>query len=481
MNFLEHLAAETNKTTTENGAVAYRSTGHACLDWFALGAAKRSKLSDAITLFRRAMQEDPQTAVRILFYIRDIRGGQGERSIFLRCMSFLHAEYPTIYRQVIEHVPKYGRWKDLFDMGGICPEYKIEVLVKNQLAEDRKSKSPSLMAKWMPTDNCSNKRRKAMAKTWAHLLHKSPRDYRLMVSNLRRKIQLVEQNISSNEWGDIDYSKIPGGAFKKYSKAFARHDHERFDTFINRAKEAPVKEGKKVINTSTLYTYEVFDKVAQGELDVADALWANLPDYEVQDALVMADVSGSMCGRPMSISVSLALYFAERAKGQFHNKFMTFTAEPQLVEVQGNTLQAKLSNIESSRWESNTDFNKAMDAIFEAAKQSEPEEVPKVLYVISDMEFDAAQSSWRGWGGHSVTPYQANKAKWDAAGIPMPTIVFWNVNSHQNQVPTVNDQNVVLLSGASTSTFKLAMSGKSPMEVMRDVVDSERYAPIVLV
>lgn len=481
MNFFDHLTAETNTTTTENGAKAYSTTRHFCLDFFALGAAKRNSPREALGLFQKAFHEDKQTAIRILFYIRDIRGGQGERSIFRTCLKWLAEQHTDIFLQIFTYVPEYGRWDDILDF----PQYReVAATVAKQLTSDLQSEVLSLLAKWMPSENASSKRTRALAKKWQAALQMKPRAYRQTLSICRKKIKLLEQQMSANQWESIEYSKVSGQAFHKHIKAFTRHDYDRFTKFLDTAKKVDTAKGDKpLIKTYTLYTYQAFDLVKGGGFDAADALWANLPDYGVQNALVMADVSGSMVGRPMSISVSLALYYAERAKGEFHNKFMTFSSDPQLVEVKGDTLREKMRSIETAKWEMNTDLNKAMDAILQAALLSKPEEVPKVLYVISDMEFDASQRSHTDWYYGTVsspTPYHYAKEKWEAAGIPMPTIVFWNVNSYQNQVPTMNEEGVVLVSGASTSTFKLAVEGKSPLEVMNEVVNSDRYKQIII-
>lgn len=481
MNFLDRLTAETSATRTENGAVAYSTTGSACLDFFALGGAKRQDPYAAVELFKKAFYEDRQTAVRILFYIRDVRGGQGERKIFRKCMDFLERNQASVFGQVVQFIPEYGRWDSLI----AYPENPaVSCLVEDQLAADAISKHPSLLAKWMPSERHVSKKTANLAKRWQKALEYSPYKYRKTLTALRKKLNLLENQMREGKWGEIEYDKIPGQAFRKHTKAFARHDKERFNEFINRAKEVDTSKGEKqLIKANTVYTYEVFDMVKQGRLDEADAMWANLPHYEVGDALVMADVSGSMERRPMSISVSLALYFAEHNKGFFHNKFMTFSAKPELMTVRGETLQEKMRNIEGAHWDMNTDLNLAMDTILRAAQGCPIEEIPKVLYVISDMEFDYAQGSCKSsyWcQAYCTTPYHAAKEKWDAAGIPMPTVVFWNVNSHSNQVPTVNEEGVVLLSGNSQSAFRFAVDGKNPKEFMESVINSERYAPIVI-
>ena len=64
----------------------------------------------------------------------------------------------------------------------------------------------------------------------------------------------------------------------------------------------------------------------------------------------MADVSGSMCGRPLATSIGLAIYFAERNIGAYHNLFMTFSSDPDIVILKGETLYQKIHNVNKAHW-----------------------------------------------------------------------------------------------------------------------------------
>lgn len=222
----------------------------------------------------------------------------------------------------------------------------------------------------------------------------------------------------------------------------------------------------------------MFDLIREGETATANAMWANLPDYtQGKNALVIADVSGSMSGRPMSISVSLALYFAEHNKGLFHNYFMTFSERPELHQVLGKTLEQKLQNIENAQWDMNTNLEAAFKAILQAALQNKAtaDEMPKILYIISDMEFDACIE------GGGMTNFERAKEMFALAGYELPHVVFWNVDSRNNQTPALaNDKGVTLLSGSSQSAFRYAIEGKTPLESMNDILNSERYLKIVV-
>lgn len=305
----------------------------------------------------------------------------------------------------------------------------------------------------------------------AHALGLKPSQYRKLISRLRKKIHLLEQDMSANKWGEIQYDKLPSQAFRKHTTAFKKHDEERFTAFTTK-----VNKGEAKINTSTVTTAEVIQNVRKGDNDTSNAIWKSLDNFVPEDlnAIVIADVSGSMYGRPMDISTSLALYFAERNKGVFANKFMTFSNRPRLVDVVGTTLTQKLKNIETADWDMNTNIEAAFDALLTAAKNSNDlENIPKVIYIISDMEFDACVT------GADETAFENARRRWSEAGVELPTVVFWNVDARSDNVPATRfDRNVTLISGSNQNAFRFAMEGKTPEDLMNEVINSDRYKQI---
>ena len=479
MSYLESLRKAAAVTLTENGGKAYDSTLDPCLDFFGLGASKREDPEGAVRLFLRAYNTDALVAIRTLFYIRDIRGGQGERDTFRYCLTALLANYPDTFEKVINYIPEYGRWDDLLVIPGAVGNAAAVALVKKQLDADLTAPNGapiSLLGKWMPSENASSRGTKALAKLWATALgYKSIRNYRKDVVKLRKRITLLETYMSRNAWGSIQYGKLPSQAMRKHVNAFFRHDEDRYAKFLRE-----VTEGKNKINTATLSTDDVFQSVENNaRSEATNVIWNSLENVvpEGTNGLVMADVSGSMCGRPMRICTSLALYFAERNKGAFANTFLTFSARPQLVEICGDTLEAKLRNIENADWAMNTNIERAFDVLLNTAVKThaKQEELPDVLYVISDMEFDGCVN------GADETAFENATRKWAEAGYKLPHVVFWNVDARNNHLPaTVYSSNVTLISGSNQSAFKYAVGGKSPRELMDEVVNCERYAQIVL-
>ncbi len=424
----------------------------------------RNNVEKALDLFKKAFAEDRELAIRILFYLRDVRGGQGERTLFRTCLQWLGEEYQEIFEKVIGYVPEYGRWDDLFFENEKCFE-----LIKNQINDDKKGESVSLLGKWLPTINASSANTREKAKFMATKLGLDFVSYRRIVRNLRKLIKTVEEKMSARKWAEIDYSKVPSQASRIYKNAFKKHDEARYQDFIGKAVKGEIK-----INASTLYPYQIYKSVKSDYSQTLEALWNQLPNYtKGKNALVVADVSGSMCGDPMSVSVSLALYFAERNIGQFKDHFITFSGRPKLQRVVGNDLKSKMNSIERADWEMNTNLQAVFDLILETAvKNNTPaEQLPETIYIISDMEFDDCV--------RDDTNFEVIKDKYESSGYKIPNVVFWNVNASGSNLPVQKDeQGVSLVSGFSPVIFSMAVENKTPEQVMLDTINSERYLKI---
>jgi hypothetical protein len=464
MTYLTQVGSAMNRTTTEKGAPTLRTSNNPLVDFFGLAGATRGNPGLGLDLFLKAFAFDRLSAVRILFYLRDIRGGQGERQLFRNCLAYLAENEKEVSNKIVNFVPEYGRFDDYF---GLQIETFLPILVK-QLEEDKLADRPSLLAKWMPSENTSSKATRILAKGMMTALNMTPKKYRQMLSQLRKKISLVEQKMSAREFGAIDYSKVPSQASLKYRKAFGRNDTKRYTQYLE-----SVDKGEAKINTSTLFPHQVYLAVGtQG----AEQLWSNLPDYTMgKNAIVVADVSGSMSGEPMAVSVSLALYFAERNVGQFKDHFITFSDNPILQKINGTTLRDKMNSIERAEWAMNTNLYRVFQLLVDTATrgQSNPAEMPETIYIISDMEFDSACGN--------MTNFEAIDALYAGTDYKRPSLVFWNVNARNKQVPVEQNQvGVTLVSGMSPSTFRLAVENKSPIELVNEVIHSDRYAPIVL-
>lgn len=483
MDFSKAMLEESKWTKTENGADCKNTTDSALLDLFStIGAMRTRGEEEIIQKFDLAFQEDPLGAMRCLFYARDIRSGLGERRVFRILLKHVADKYTEQLRGNLYFIPDFGRWDDVYSLIGTKLEKDVWEFVNCQLAVDiikmKRNEPVSLLAKWLKKADSSNIETKRLGIYTAKHIALSVYDYKRICNELRRYIKVVEQAMSERRWSDIEYSLVPSKAMMNYRNAFQRHDSERFGEYINR-----VNSGEEKINATTLYPYDIIEKILyhRKENKILEAQWNNLPNYvEDTNAIVMADVSGSMYGRPLATSIGLALYFAERNIGAYHNLFMTFSANPQFVQVQGNTITEKVRNINKADWNMNTNLYNALIKILEVAveNQCSQEEMPKSLIIISDMEIDACTSVK---GREQL--YDMVSRKFEVAGYKIPNVVFWNVNSRKDTfLADKNAKGVQLVSGQSVSTFKnlIGAIDKTPMELMYSVLNNARYQCIQL-
>ena len=480
---LEFLKREANKTYTENGSVTYRSTGRDCLDLFAtIGALRRESEQEITARFLRAYAEDPDLAMKILFYGRDVRGGLGERRVFRILLRWLAVSKPESVVRNLPYVAEYGRWDDVLVLLDTPCRAEALALLKQQFDADLAALSSdgdvSLLGKWLPSVNASNDETIRAAKQIANAFGLSDRDYRKTLTKLRAQIRILENNLRERDY-TFDYSKQPSKAMFKYRKAFLRNDAERYGAFMQRVSTGEVK-----LNTGALYPYEIIEKAYHcddAERLSLDATWRALADYtQDENALVVADGSGSMYwgGKPMPAAVaqSLAIYFAEHNRGAFRNHFITFSMNPRLVEIKGRDIVDKARYCETFNECANTNIQKVFELVLNAAVRNRvpQKDLPSTLYIISDMEFDSCAA------GTSLSNFEYAAKLFRQAGYRLPNVVFWNVSSRNQQQPvTMNEQGVALVSGCSPRIFSMVMEGSlDPFTFMLSVIDTERYAPI---
>lgn len=536
MSYLDTLSKEASATRTLNGARTYSTSSDACLDLFAVAGGMRGKREqELVRLFDRAYIENPELAMKLLFYIRDIRGGLGEREIFRTLIRHVAKTWRDSARKNVALIAEYGRYDDLLCLMGTPAQKEVVRVISAQLEKDKKALAAreqscteegrgaqascgaqtqagaqaqaqgdaqaqesasahiSLLAKWMPSINASSARTRGQAKVMARALGLKEVEYRKLLAGLRAAISLTECRLTSRKVDNVNYETVPAGALLKYRAAFERHDGERFGDYLTEA----IMDEKK-IHCDTLYPYELVrpfinamphswfrtytPQEVPGE-DILDLMWDRMgAEVAGQNAIAVIDTSGSMyCTwgghlMPAVVSQSLGLYFAERCKGTFHNRFITFESQPHLIEVHGATLRDKLRYIQSAPWGGSTNLEAVFDLILRTAieERAPQEDMPATLYIISDMEFNVAMRD------PDKSVYENAKTKFEAHGYAMPAVVFQNVNSWQMQTPVrAHTKGTALASGAGTNNFKYKFDGNiTPMDHMLRVLNGPRYAAV---
>lgn len=484
---LNELKRELNYTITENGAVTHKTSNSYVLDYFAQGSALRNRNeANIIRLFTKSFSEDPLLTMKILFYSRDIRGGQGERNTFRKIIKYLANNHTDTMRKNIELIPEFGRWDDVYALFNTKLESEIITLIKNQLNKDLTSEKPSLLAKWLKSENTSSKESRILANKTRELLGMTPKSYRKTLSLLRKRINIVESKISKKNYKEIDYSKVPSNASLKYRQAFYRNDEERYSEYLDL-----LSKGKVKVNTKALYPYQLVSKAlgypSAEEKQLLNSMWDNLPDFigdNNENNIAVVDTSGSMSGTPMEVAISLGLYLAERNKGAFKNHFITFADNPELVEVVGSNFCEKVNNISNANWGMSTNIEATFNLILNTAIKNKlpQEELPSRIFIISDMEFNQIENNYWSWEcvktRNDTVLFQQIRERFEYYGYKMPRLVFWNVDSRNDNIPmTMNDDGVQLVSGANPILFETLLHNEfiGAYEIMLKEIGKERY------
>ena len=497
MGFMNAIENELNNEMqlTENGAVGYRTTGKKLLDLnFAVASLRSASEQTIINKFMDAYWENPVLAMKWLLYARDVREGLGERRLFRTAIKQLAQDKPEVIKSVLEFISEYGRYDDLWCLLDTKLSANVIEMIGWQLANDtlnmKAGKPISLLAKWLKSENCSSAESKRLAKIIRIGIGKSSKEYRKMLSEMRKYIDVVERKMSAKQWNEINYETVPSRANLIYNDAFLRNDEGRRREYLGK-----LAKGEAKINAGTLFPHDIIHKYTYNGWytslrdydETLEGLWKALPDTVkgAENTIVVADGSGSMtCSvgntnvTALDVANALAIYFAERSSGEFKDKYITFSHKPQLVDFsKAQTLRDKIQIALRHNEVADTNIEATFDLILNTAVNNNmsQEDMPKNILIISDMEFNSAC-----YRMPNETLFATIAKKYAAHGYKLPRLIFWNVNSRTGTIPVKeNELGVALVSGFSVNVVNMVMSNKlDPYECLLDVLNTERYQPI---
>jgi len=473
--------------TTEKGAPSLETTGKPLLDLF-FKLTRNIPEDEIVRMIRLSFPQHPLETMRILFHARDCRGGKGDRKPFLAAMLYIADTHPTWFLANLEHIPTFGRWLDLVELYSQVPQKdEIVLLILKQLQQDISDiihKKPiSLLAKWLPGEK---KRwdtgiRESIIRRFYNLDSDKPlntwhqREFRKLLTPLRNHIDLVETRMCKNQWSEIVYSHVPGVAMTDFSHLFKKHDEERFTAYLE-----DVANNKTKINATVVYPHVLVEKYFEerhfGVNPVLEEQWRALAStISIHDATVVSDVSGSMEGTPMSVSIALGILLAQlNTSASFKNKLFTFSDTPTLIDI-GDcpTLLKKIQKVADMNWGTSTNLEAVFVEILRLCIQND-EAPPSKVIVFSDMQFDKASKTKK-------TNFDNIRDMFAANSLPCPELIFWNLRGDTRDFPVNGDTpGITLLSGFSPMLLNTITTGKTitPYEILRQVIDSPRYAVI---
>lgn len=477
--FIDAVESEekNQKTRTTNGMKARVSTANDCVDlFFKIGA---SRGQDIIPQFIKAFNEDKDIALKIAQWARDVRGGAGERQLFRDILLHLEIHHPVDLISLIPNIAEIGRADDLliFKTNRI-KSIAFEMFSKKIIDQNR------LFCKWTPREGSSKSQIAYELRKYMGLTPKAFR--KLLVEGTK----VVESDLCSNKWNDINFSHVPSKAMSIYKKAFDRHT-TKFQEYLVALQSG---DPSVKINAGAIFPHEVIGHVNrfryvdsttnQSELITISEQWKALPDYlDGSNLLAMVDTSGSMYAAQIpgssyyagDVAVALGLYISDKSKSAFKDLFLTFSSNPEFVHVKGNIIE-KIKQMSTAGWNQSTDLLKAIQLILDTAIKGsvDPSDMPQTLLILSDMQFN---SSWNNIG-KDLTAFKSIKKMYNDAGYEIPNIVFWNLCAHDN-VPVKFDKiGVALVSGFSPSIIKSILSSSddfTPMGIMMKALSDTRY------
>lgn len=335
----------------------------------------------------------------------------------------------------------------------------------------------------------------------------------------------LEQNMCAKNYEEIGKEKylstIPGKAMSKYRYAFLdefkygtkagerRHtlDEERtmlrenLKALTQKAIDNPEMAQKLIKGGKTMQPHELIRDIYQNMRNPAyevspihEAQWVAMRQKtkesgSLSDTIVMSDVSGSMGGIPMDVSIALGMMIAEVQDGIWANRLLTFDDNPSWFALPGKeaNLKEKVRALAEAPWGGSTNMEKAFQLVLDVAKTNNvpKESMPKQMIILTDMCWNEATRSYN----YETQNYDAKpqlkifKQRFEDAGYDFPVIILWNLRSSdisfQNES---NDEGVINLAGFSIALLKSILEGSeldltkmTPCDMLLDTLSKKRY------
>jgi hypothetical protein len=470
---------------TKEKGTAYEFSGNHCVEFF----SKAGSLYDtpkkidfyegnesALSLFQKAWASDKETSFKLLLWLRDSRGGAGNRSGFRACLKWLASKSPKWIAANMPWVPEVGRWDDLrvlfnTELETAAADYWGTEIVKNKNV---------LAAKW------ADRTDKPLFNVFRALTGKEDvGEFRRFLAKIR-KTHIVEHKMCHDQWYKIEYEHVPSVAMSRYTKAFGKHDKERFEQY-----KQDLKDGKAEIKASVLFPHDCVRTANNGDKKIADAQFKALPNYlEHADEriIVLCDTSGSMQStiggsvQAVHVSTGMALYCSDKIgkDNPFYRKFIGFESESNFKDWSGMTFSEALDNQHIFDGACGaTRIDKALDLILKTAnffKLSE-DQMPTTLLIISDMQFHQGVRDGGKHYGYGTLRASSKKVmgevqialdRWTENGYNIPKIIYWNTAGYAGSPDEIDSKNIALVSGFSPSILQAIFSGEEfdPVSIM---------------
>ena len=435
-------------TLTENGAMAFSSTGSAIVDQFGKAGNFRGRSVAEVFADQAAIwNENAEAAIRFPFYLRmitrkvkvngdnetdKVQNGQGARDESFKRLLWVAVNHSDVFYKNIWALPLVGSWKDLWTILFYDKKENINVLdhkamfevIANGLACET---HVDLVKKFMPRIKSKSKCTtdwtritNDFAKEFANFMGITYKEYnKLKTSGKAHDFQKI---ICAREYDKLNWNRIPGRALNLLVTSKFLKNHDLSEKYTEWIMEQPVakftgyvfelaRKAREAAHTSSYYNMcRIPTKIPTEVKHTLDAQFMGLVEKARKDGkitdnvLVALDTSGSMghgvdglngvcCG---DIATSLALFFSELNEGAFHHKIMMFDNTSYPFDFKSDSFCDNLMSLPGVP-SGGTNFQSVIDEIVKIRKQYPQiplEEYPNTILVVSDMQFNPTGNWW---------------------------------------------------------------------------------------
>lgn len=385
---------------------------------------------DIIKAFEDAYNCNNNTAIKALFYVRDIKSGLGERRVFRVLINYLAIKNPDIIKKNLKNITIYGRYDDLYSLFNTPLENDVIELFKTQIQLDLKSDNPSTLCKWLKSENCSSITSKKLGTRTRCLLGYSSRDYRKLLSLLRNRLFIIEKELSSRTYKNIDYNKVTYQNIVRYRGAFIRHDKENYLSHIEN-----YMVDKQVLNTSNqdisvipIITDIIKNIASKRSKNIYpyNKLWelklATLKSIESQD-LVILNIEKKLDGvtsLPLKVSISYILINKLLSTHKFKNYYMYYNNldKPKFGRVSFGNIFEEVSSIFKNNFKRLHTLTPLLELMLFTAikKEYKPKDLPDRVVIISDKDNSLSDE---------FIDYDSLIPAYSKAGYEFPQVLIW--------------------------------------------------------